>query len=77
MGMASEVSRDPPDETLGTAIGEYVLGQVSLGRAAEKVGLSRWEFEDRLIAAGFTALFGPAGGGSGEHNGFLCQRLSG
>ena len=56
--MASEASRDPPNETLATAIGEYVLGEVSLGKAAEKAGLSRWEFEDRLIAAGFTALYG-------------------
>ena len=73
IGTASEASRDPPNEPLATAIGDYVLGEVSLGNAAEKAGLSRWEFEDRLIAAGFTALYGPAGGGSGERNGFLCQ----
>ena len=58
MGMASEASRDPPNETLVTAIGEYVLGEVSLGNAAEKAGLSRWEFEDRLFEAGFKAFYG-------------------
>ena len=59
MGMASEASRDPPKETLATAIGEYVLGEVSLGKAAEKAGLSRWEFEERLTETGFNALYGP------------------
>lgn len=58
MGMASEASRDPPT-ALATAIGEYVLGEVSLGKAAEKAGMSRWEFEEQLSAAGFNALYGP------------------
>lgn len=44
---------------LATAIGQYVLGDLSLGRAAETVGLSRWEFEAVLEDAGFTALYGP------------------
>ena len=57
--MASEASHDPPNETLATAIGEYGLGEVSLGKAAEKVGLSRREFEERLTEAGFNALYGP------------------
>lgn len=58
MGMASEASRDGPN-ALATAIGEYVLGEMSLGKAAETAGMSRWEFEDRLSEAGFNALYGP------------------
>jgi len=46
-------------EELATAIGRYVLGEVSLGKAAEAAGLSRWEFETRLKEAGFDALYGP------------------
>jgi predicted HTH domain antitoxin len=46
-------------EELATAIGRYVLGEVSLGKAAETAGLSRWEFEIRLQEAGFDALYGP------------------
>jgi len=44
---------------LATAVGQYVLGDLSLGRAAEAVGMSRWEFEAVLEDAGFTALYGP------------------
>lgn len=57
--MATEASREPGDEALATAIGQYVLGEISLGRAAETVGLSRWEFEELLEDTGFTALYGP------------------
>mgnify|MGYP000022828658 CR=1 FL=1 len=55
--MASAGS-EPTDE-LATAVGRYVLGELSLGRAAEAAGLSRWEFEEVLEEAGFTALYGP------------------
>ncbi|WP_435183787.1 UPF0175 family protein [Halobellus sp. EA9] len=55
--MAS-TSHDPSEE-LATAIGRYVLGDISLGRAAEEAGLSRWEFEEVLRDAGFAALYGP------------------
>ena len=41
------------------AIGEYVLGEISLGKAAERAGLTRWEFESLLDEIGFTALYGP------------------
>lgn len=57
--MAAGVSRDPADEDLATAIGQYVLGDVSLGKAAENVDMTRWEFEELLREAGFTALYGP------------------
>lgn len=57
--MASDLSTDPGDDALATAIGQYVLGEISLGKAVEKVGMMRWEFEDLLQDAGFTALYGP------------------
>lgn len=56
--MASSTSPDANDE-LATAVGRYVLGEISLGKAAESAGMSRWEFEEVLEAAGFTALYGP------------------
>ena len=55
--MASS-SSEPSDE-LATAVGRYVLGDLSLGRAAEAAGMSRWEFEEVLKEAGFTSLYGP------------------
>jgi predicted HTH domain antitoxin len=56
--MASSTSSEPPDE-LATAVGRYVLGEISLGKAAEAAGMSRWEFEEVLRDAGFEALYGP------------------
>ena len=55
----AEASRDAADDTLATAIGQYVLGEVSLGKAAENAGMTRWEFEELLEDAGFDALYGP------------------
>lgn len=55
--MAS-TSNEPTDE-LAIAVGRYVLGELSLGRAAEEAGMSRWEFEEVLEDAGFTSLYGP------------------
>jgi predicted HTH domain antitoxin len=52
-------TRDAADDTLATAIGQYVLGEVSLGKAAENAGMTRWEFEELLEDAGFDALYGP------------------
>jgi len=49
---------DTNDE-LATAVGQYALGEISLGKAAESAGMSRWEFEELLEEAGFTALYGP------------------
>ena len=56
--MASSTSSDPTEE-LATAVGRYVLGELSLGKAAEVAGMSRWEFEGVLREAGFEALYGP------------------
>jgi len=56
--MASSTSSEPTDE-LATAVGQYVLGEISLGKAAEAAGMTRWEFEEVLRDAGFEALYGP------------------
>lgn len=47
------------DGTLATAIGKYVLGDVSLGKAAEQAGMTRWEFQEILEDAGVQARLGP------------------
>lgn len=57
--MASDTAANADDEQLAMAIGEYVLGEISLGKAAERAGLTRWEFESLLNEIGFTALYGP------------------
>ena len=57
--MASDASVEPGDDEIATAVGQYVLGRVSLGKAAERVGMTRWEFESLLREAGFSALYGP------------------
>ena len=57
--MATGVSPDSGDEELAAAIGQYVLGEISLGKAAERAGMTRWEFEDLLAEVGFTSLYGP------------------
>lgn len=49
---------DAGDE-VATAVGRYALREVSLGRAAESAGMTRWEFEELLEQAGFDALYGP------------------
>jgi len=49
----------PDDEDLATAVGLYALGEISLGKAAERVEMDRWEFEQLLTEAGFEGLYGP------------------
>ena len=64
--MASSTGSEPTDE-LATAVDtldadsdvRYVLGEVSLGKAAEAAGMTRWEFEEVLLDAGFESLYGP------------------
>lgn len=36
-----------------------MLGEASLASAAERAGMTRWEFESVIDDAGFTALYGP------------------
>lgn len=46
-------------DELATAIGLYVLGEVSVGKAAEQAGVTRWEFLDILQEAGIPTRLGP------------------
>lgn len=55
--MAVSTGPEANDE-LATAVGQYVLGEKSLGKAAEVAGMDRWEFESVLEEVGFTALYG-------------------
>jgi predicted HTH domain antitoxin len=57
--MAAGTTPQPGNDELATAVGQYVLGEISLGKAAETVDMTRWEFEELLEDAGFTALYGP------------------
>lgn len=47
------------DDALALAIGRYALGDVSLGKAAEDAGMTRWEFEEVLEEAGISVTSGP------------------
>jgi len=44
---------------LATAIGLYLLGEISLGKASERVGLSRWEMQDLLEELDIDTRQGP------------------
>lgn len=46
-------------EQLATMIGLYVLGEISLGKAAERTGVTRWEMEEILQEAGVELRLGP------------------
>jgi predicted HTH domain antitoxin len=46
-------------EQLATTIGLYVLGEISLGKAAERTGVTRWEMEEILQEAGVELRLGP------------------
>ncbi|ELZ68723.1 hypothetical protein C457_11021 [Haloferax prahovense DSM 18310] len=44
---------------LAEAIGLFILGDISLGKAAEHAGVSRWEIESVLREAGVNRRYGP------------------
>ena len=46
-------------EQLAITIGLYVLGESSLGKAAERTGVTRWEMEEILQEAGVELQLGP------------------
>lgn len=52
-----------PSDELATAVGRYVLGDPSLGQAAEVAGMSQREFEIVLEDVGFTSFYGPRSDG--------------
>lgn len=53
--------RGPEVDTdeLATTIGLYVLGEISLGKAAERVGVTRWEMQELLEEHGVEPRLGP------------------
>ncbi len=59
--MATDRRSPPIDNTeeLATTIGLYVLGEISLGKAAERTGVTRWEMEELLSDAGVEVRLGP------------------
>lgn len=60
-----EMATDRPDpptantNEFATAIGLFLLGEISLGKAAERVGLSRWEMQEFLEELGIDPRQGP------------------
>ncbi|MDS0243735.1 MULTISPECIES: UPF0175 family protein [unclassified Haloferax] len=44
---------------LAEAIGLFILGEISLGKAAEHASVSRWEMESILKKAGVDGRYGP------------------
>ena len=59
--MATDRRSDAAEDTeqLATTIGLYVLGEISLGKAAEHTGVTRWEMEEILQEAGVERRLGP------------------
>lgn len=59
--MATDRRRDAVEDKqeLATTIGLYVLGEISLGKAAERTDVTRWEMEEILQAAGIELQLGP------------------
>lgn len=59
--MASNTRRTGPDDPteLAETIGLYALGEISLGKAAERAGMSRWEMKEVLEEAGVELRLGP------------------
>lgn len=50
---------DVDTEQLATTIGLYVLGEISLGKAAERTGVTRWDMEEILVDHGVEPRLGP------------------
>lgn len=59
--MASDSKRTEPEDPteLAETIGLYALGEISLGKAAERTGVSRWEMTTVLQEAGVEVRLGP------------------
>lgn len=59
--MATDRRRNDVEDKqeLATTIGLYVLGEISLGKAAERAGVTRWEMEELLQEAGIELQLGP------------------
>jgi predicted HTH domain antitoxin len=46
-------------EELATTIGLYVLGEISIGKAAQRLDVSRWEITEMLQDNGIQPRLGP------------------
>ena len=46
-------------EEFATTIGLYALGEISLGKAAERADITRWEMKEILTEAGVEVRLGP------------------
>ncbi|PSP67568.1 hypothetical protein BRC85_05495 [Halobacteriales archaeon QS_1_69_70] len=59
--MATDRPRNAVEDTehVATTIGRYVLGEISLGKAAEHTGVTRWEMKEILQEAGVELRLGP------------------
>ncbi|QCS44730.1 UPF0175 family protein [Natrinema versiforme] len=59
--MATDRHNPPADHTeeFATTIGLYVLGEISLGKAAERADVTRWEMKEILTEAGVEIRLGP------------------
>jgi len=60
--MATDRRRNAVEDKqeLATTIGLYVLSsEISLGKAAERTGVTRWEMEELLQEAGVELQLGP------------------
>ncbi|NEU58566.1 UPF0175 family protein [Halorussus sp. MSC15.2] len=59
--MASDRRRAQAEDAseLAETIGLYALGEISLGRAAERANVSRWEMQEILEDAGVELRLGP------------------
>lgn len=56
---APEPDVEDPDDDLVYAVGRYVLGGISVGKAAELAGVSRWTMIDVLREHGVEPRLGP------------------
>lgn len=54
--------RDPDvaDDELALIVGQYALGELTLGQAAERAGVSRFRMREVLQEAGVEVRLGPA-----------------
>ena len=59
--MASDRRRARAEDSgeLAETIGLYALGEISLGKAAERADVSRWEMQEILEDAGVELRLGP------------------
>lgn len=55
----SETDVENSEDDLAYAIGRYALGKISVGRAAEIAGVSRWKMQDILESVGIQLKHGP------------------